>query len=195
MLITGCPRSGTAYLSRLFTYAGLPCGHEQKYNNIPSDVSPDNFRTIVPAIKNPKAESSWWAVPHLKNHDKIIHITRDPLKVISSMMKHSFLEGQDIAEVARTLPKILELQGIERYAYFWTEWNSIIEKHTKTRYTVEEIDKNPRRFLAQFIEPKAIYFNNHYNSWGKYEQKTLKDIPAGEIKDNFIKKLKQYGYG
>ena len=188
LLITGTPRSATGYMAKIFTYAGIPCGHEQKYN-----IDHSQFLHKVP---KPTAESSWLAVPNLQKHKNIIHITRDPLKVISSMMKANFLEDNkpDLDFVEKTLPKIKKYNGIERYVYFWTEWNSLIEKHTKNRYRIEDINENIEPFLRKFTKPKAIYIDKKYNSWGEYKQITLNDIPQGQIKDKFIRKMKKYGY-
>ena len=115
------------------------------------------------------------------------------------MMNVDFLaEGRgDVEYIVKTLPDILKFKGLERYVYFWTEWNTLIEKHTDKRYNVEVIDEDERKFISQFIEPKMVYSNYHYNTWKKtyrYKAITLDDISKGKIKDNFIKKMKQYGY-
>lgn len=187
MIITGCPRSGTGYIAKLFTHAGIPCGHEQKYYNYQSV-------NLTSHVKNPQAESSWLAIPHLHKYKNILHIVREPMKVISSMMNVDFLQEGEMEFVAEALPDILKLEGIERYVYFWTQWNMLIEKHTDKRYRIEDINKDPRKFITQFIEPKVIYINNHYNTWGKYIVKTIDEIPNGSIKRDFIKRMLKYGY-
>lgn len=186
-VITGTPRSSTGYMAKLFTCAGIPCGHEQIYF-----VNKNKLHRV----NRPQAESSWLAVPYLYKHDNIIHIVRDPLKVISSMMNADFLRkgNGDIEYIAKLLPDIVNYEGIEQYAYFWTEWNKEIDKHTDKRYNIENINKSPRHFIAQFIEPKMLFISEKYNHWGDYELKTLKDIPKGQVKDNFIKLKEKYGY-
>lgn len=192
ILITGCPRSGTAYMARLFTEAGIPCGHEQEIHN--------NKGQPMEMVRNAKAESSWLAVPYLSQFKDIIHITRNPFKVINSMLNVGFLDEEkgDIEYISQSLPEILEIKGIEQYVYFWTEWNKLIENHTKKRYNIEDINKDPRKFLSQYIEPKQIYKDTECNTWKnqvKYTNNiTLNDIPDGEIKNNFIELKTKYNY-
>jgi len=190
-IITGCPRSGTGFMSKLFSYAGIPCGHEQIYG---CDVG---YRTV-----NFEAESSWMAMPFLRRHKDIIHITRDPLKVISSLWGMEGLENIEddyISFVYHHLPDIAEYSGLEKYMYFYTEWNKAIEKHTDNRYKLEDINKDKRKFISQFIEPEEIYVKEDYNGFVSRRKEeppklTLKDLPRGKVKRQFKKLSKRYGY-
>ena len=81
-LITGCGRSGTLYLSEILKFAGESCGHETAFDVFGQHQSPHDF------------ESSWYAVPflsQLKPGTPILHLVRDPYKVISSFYRIGLL--------------------------------------------------------------------------------------------------------
>lgn len=180
LIVTGTPRSGTGFMSQLLTKAGIPCGHEQIYGF-------EGGHRVV----DPKAESSWLAAPHLKKHKDIVHIVRDPLKVISSQKKYEFLhDNGDFAKYAyEHCPGILIKKGFDRYMYFYIKWNEMIEEHTDRRYKVEEID------VKEFIEnPKEIYDNDKYNTDNVARYYTLDDIPESPLKEEFKQKIIKYGY-
>ena len=192
IIITSCPRSGTGFMAKLFTFAGIPCGHEQIYG------FGEGHKVLYP-----KADSSFMAVPFLKRHKEILHIVREPLKVVSSLwaMKGLELEYVDkyMGFVFDNLPSLHDYEGLERYMHFYIEWNKKIEEHTDNRYRLEDICKDKKGFISQFIEPKAIYEEEDYNSLKSRTgqaptQLKLKDMPKGKIKNEFIKLTKKYGY-
>ncbi|RTK93330.1 MAG: hypothetical protein EKK64_10500, partial [Neisseriaceae bacterium] len=113
-LVTGIGRSGTVYMARLLSSLGIMCGHESIFQKDGLDFSlirlknkkerllSDTSRVAIRDINNkiiyekeiwfnPQeqiAESSYMSAPFLDNKElkdcKIIHVVRNPLKVISS---------------------------------------------------------------------------------------------------------------
>jgi hypothetical protein len=90
-LATGLAHSGTGYVAKVLTSMGIICGHEHVF--MMSGVRTD-FSGPGPwghGWHEMRAESSWPAASHLdhpyikKAH--IIHIVRDPLRVIESHWK------------------------------------------------------------------------------------------------------------
>lgn len=81
-VVTGCGRSGTHYLSRLLTTAGLPCGHERVFN-AGQDAGrwPSGLR----------ADSSWMAATMLDRVDvPVVLLVRHPLAVVRSWVEIGF---------------------------------------------------------------------------------------------------------
>jgi len=76
-IITGCGRSGTNYVAERLNAAGIKCGHESVFK----------VNEIKENSKNYDGDSSWFSAPFLgKEYSsaKILHIVRDPKKVIES---------------------------------------------------------------------------------------------------------------
>ncbi len=183
-IITGCPRSGTGFMARLFTEAGIACGHEQKHG------FEHGFR-----VDNPQAESSWMA----EADTETIHIVRNPLEVVSSMITRRFLEddmrGNEYTKFAfDNVPELKGLSGFNRYMYFWIAWNRRIEKQTKKRFRIEDIDNDKEGFIKEYCTPKNIYKNERYNANEIRKILKLEDIPDSKIKEEFIEMAERYGY-
>lgn len=80
-LITGTGHSGTMWAARLFTRLGHDCGHER-------------WHTPEPYAGMPTPDSSWLAVPRLDRlpeGTRVLHLVRDPLAVLQSMLAIRFL--------------------------------------------------------------------------------------------------------
>lgn len=83
-VITGCGRSGTQYLAECLLASGIDCTHEQVFR-----------RTGV--TKNsalPQGDSSWYAasrIQSLPSNTPVIHIVRNPVKVVTSLYRLGFL--------------------------------------------------------------------------------------------------------
>ncbi len=85
-VVTGCPRSGTHYLSEVLTRIGLVCRHEAVFG--PHERE---FRGMGGA----HGDSSWLAVPFLGQLPAdavVLHQTRHPLDVVRSLLGIAFLE-------------------------------------------------------------------------------------------------------
>ena len=85
-VVTGCPRSGTHYLSEVIARVGLVCGHEEVFG--PRDHA---FRGFGAA----HGDSSWLAVPflgQLPGDAVVLHQVRHPLAVVRSLVGIGFLE-------------------------------------------------------------------------------------------------------
>ena len=81
-LIIGCGRSGTGFLSSVITLSGKYCSHEKIFD--------EAGLTVDSIAQEHEYESSWYAVPYLitlPSHIKILHVTREPQKVINSFYR------------------------------------------------------------------------------------------------------------
>lgn len=195
-IFTGTPCSGTGYVSQMLTDAGMPTGHEMFFGMPGVGFFP----------KNAVADSSWLAVPLLQHcqETRRIHIVRDPLKTISSMMALRHLEEDKIGVnmfslyTVVNLPEVMKFKGIDRYLFFWSVWNNVAEKECEKTFRLEDIIKNPKPFFKYLgIEPKgAKPYKEVYNALKSVAYLKKKDLKGcnKSLVQNMEKQAKKYGY-
>lgn len=117
LIVTGTGRSGTGYLAKMLTNAGLVCGHEQVFG--PDGEGPN-------ALGFP-ADSSWMAVPYLSHWPlcPVVLVHRHPLAVISSFVGIKFFEVD--TPYRRFLyaknPTLRNLSPFEATCQHYIDWN------------------------------------------------------------------------
>jgi hypothetical protein len=127
-IITACPRSGTRYTAVLLEKSGIDMKHE--------------------AIRK-DGVVSWQHIADKElvvDCDNVIHQTRDPLKVISSigwtLEKHAWnfinyiipFELKDLHEIGMSFENRMKFA-----MHVYDEWNELIEKRAKHRFKIEDI--------------------------------------------------------
>lgn len=233
IISTGTGRCGTAYMAKLLTSVGIPCGHESLFTN--KGISEYKYRilnrkkikfsdctmSVMEPWTDPKsivADSSYMAAPFLNLFEcKLIHLFRDPIKVISSffyVLKYfrypkQFnldIEGeyQDFIKKHCEFCFYEKLKPIDRVAVYFIEWNNMIEKKSVNKkiflYNIEDDPKNLFDFLE--IDPLNYIKDANINSWVEKDSKRkLIDFNMIDIKyqkkikiicDKFNYKLKKY---
>lgn len=212
-LITGTGRCGTKFVSQLLTSAGVTCGHESIFS-----IDIKDQPTLL-------ADSSWLAAPSILslNKDcKIIHLVRDPIKVISSLMKIRFFalptamvgdsrwfqQYEYTKFVYKQFPGITtQHKELDKCVSFYICWNFLIEEMLKTRryatirYKIEDVDEDPKKFLTDIgVDPgdKELFNNKKADVVGHHEFKyceyTLADIKNNTLKKSLLSLAKEYGY-
>ena len=190
IIITGTPRSGTQYISKLLTSIGVPIGHEQ-YFGLPLGGIHRN---------NPQGDSSWLAVPYLCEHKaRIIHIVREPVKVISSMMGRDFFNRVSLYDefINFYLPIPKDYSLLDKCIYFYVNWNTEIQKYTGSNfYKVEDIHKNPQKWLLNisFDKKDKVIYNKNKANGSDTEYLKLKDFKKCELYKDLKLITKEYGY-
>lgn len=193
-IVSGTPRSGTGFMSQLLTSGGVNCGHEMFFG------MPGCGFFINDAI----AESSWLSAPFLEREKekgtKIIHITRDPLKAISSMMNLEFLHNPpmniySIYSIQHT-PGIMQVEGFDRYAFFYIFWNSMVSKYADHTFKLEDLVKDPKPlFKALGVKTgRKKLLTEKYNSRGKIKYLKMKDVKKFIYADLLKDYAKSLGY-
>jgi hypothetical protein len=136
ILITGCGRSGTKYISRLLTQCGFDIKHEAK--------GKDGIASWYMVIPNGKAVFG----PSFSefDFDLIVHQVRNPAKVISSA--HTFL---DVSwnYIKKYVPIAENDSMLIKCAKYWYYWNLEAEKIANFTYRIEDID---------LVLPKLVSF-------------------------------------
>lgn len=230
-LVVGTGRSGTLYAAKLLTALGFPCGHERVFNGSElSELSDSIDRDCNNSACGkhfglefagcPIAESSYMAVPYL-DHEilkdcRIIHVVRDPLKVIRSFLNNLlfFREGRANFRHAQEqflyehLPHLELLPDpVSRACFYYLRWNQMIEESIGDRkYLLYPIENGPEtvlRFMG--IASDRVELPDHscnaYSKWPDHMRITtnLPAITDEEIQACFLWKevatlARKYGY-
>lgn len=223
-LVTGIGRSGTVFMARLLTSAGIMCGHESIFSHEGLEEAVRKlqhqariYTSHVSLACTEKwyvsyhqiAESSYLSAPFLQedilSNVKIIHLIRNPLKVISS---HCFdvnffvdnLHAPYHEFVYKHLPELKKIDNhIEKCTAYYIWWNELIENNLKDKKHLKlkvENANSPELFSFLNVSPPAKPFDNFkINCWNVRDKDlTLDDIPSGEIKTQLIKLIEKYEY-
>lgn len=131
LLIIGCSRSGTQYISRVLCASGLDVGHEL--------VGRDGMVSWGGAVESfirGRSEIGKGGIEYKK--EDIWHQIRDPLRCISLMsLVHDSL--RDKQWNAAELTKV-DGPDILNWALYWITWNRLCEDQASRTYRVEDID-------------------------------------------------------
>lgn len=152
-IVTGCPRSGTAYTAALFSTLGVRCGHEKVFGiaqasgDLPVDWT------------GADGDSSFLAVPFLPLEDTVVlHQVRHPLEFTRSIVGIAFLSDHRREKpfptiIGRHAPEVYEPVGeAPRAAMLWRTWNTRAEAHADITYRLEDFDVPLLMRLAELVE-------------------------------------------
>jgi hypothetical protein len=131
----------------------------------------------------------------------VIHVVRNPLAVISSLVldMHLFCDGEGYFDEFRRfalahMPDVMHLPTeIERACMYWVQWNEmIVLKSLGRRYlrcrAEEVLSDELRGFLkAPADRVREAFSNSAINSWKtRPADLALADIPRGPVRDRFL---------
>ncbi|MFI5343989.1 MAG: hypothetical protein ACHQUC_07195 [Chlamydiales bacterium] len=129
LLITGCARSGTTYISKVLSHSGLEIGHEK--------LLKDGCTSWTMAVDS---DCSPYGPPSKGIHfEHIFHQARDPLQTISSV--YSTEPPASWNFICSVIPNIsLADTKLMRAAKYWYYWNLEAERKAEWTYRVEDIE-------------------------------------------------------
>jgi hypothetical protein len=219
-VVTGTGRCGTVYMAKFLTALGIPCGHESifTYESEPTVVA-RLTKKIRPTVSDVsliggklwtdlsclRADSSYMALPYLETlaslkDVKVIHVVRNPLKVIASFVKKLDYFTEQSSEInqiyeswmIQQLPQINNyILPLDKIACFYTEWNRRIEAlpHQKIFLRIED---KPDDSLFEFlgVQNKQVLLNKTEN---EIITKNV-NLTLEEFNYPLIKIMKDYGY-
>lgn len=135
LLITGCARSGTAYVSQVLNACKLNVGHETD-----GAYGISSWVMAIPADQTP-----WGPARNNYSFRHVFHQVRDPLKTISSVFT---TEGtKSWAFITMHIPQIsLADLHIIRAAKYWYYWNLQAEAAAEWTYRLEDLDNLREEF-------------------------------------------------
>lgn len=214
-LVVACPRSGTFYISNLLKANSVNCGHEDIFSEYIFD-----YFFYGRAKPKYEADSSFLAAPCLSEMDnysiKVIHIVRNPLKVITSLMDLNFFSDSRTNDkhhqlflriIKNNLPKInIYNQEIDKCVYFYLQWNKMIEKNKKVlmskTFRIEDL-KDGSDELKKFLGLRDFHFpsnenlelfNNKAHEKSQNRKYNIEDIHDEDLKNELKKQAEFYGY-
>lgn len=129
ILVTGCARSGTTYMTKVLQAAGLKVKHEA--HGVDGTVS---WTMAVPASKTP------WGPAFKEGYYKhIFHQVRNPLKTISSVMVTEPKESWDF--IQKFVPQIKsDDPKLVKAVKYWIYWNRWAEIKSEMTYRLEDLE-------------------------------------------------------
>jgi len=229
-LVTGTGRCGTVYLSRLLTSVGIPTGHESifdwrgledakrrlfckdkiclSYCSITRRDINSNWHPLSKWMRDPNkivAESSYMAAPFLESNilegTKIIHLVRNPIKVINSFCNYVDYFQEDKPTnlyekfIWEYVPELSEIESqYDRAAWFYVRWNQMIDSACVDLF--HRIEDGPEPVL-EFVGKSGDYFDDRdINTLKRHGSPhfTFEQLESEEIKKSLTEVADRYGY-
>jgi hypothetical protein len=229
-VVVGTGRCGTVFMARYLTSLGIPCGHEavfdwqglskaQKIFNdsyLPhlSYVSTMTLQkgewipepTWLDDLSKIEADSSYMSAPFLCDpileNTSIIHVVRDPVKVVHSFCHHIDYFKSDSPNnpyesfIYKHLPELSKnMPQYDRACLFYVAWNELIEKsNVSLFYRIEDDPKVVAGFLNK--DSENAFANKKSNSLAKWSEQVFQThlIQSLEIRQRFIALGRKYFY-
>lgn len=192
LLIVGCARSGTLYISNVLKACGVHIRHERMGRE---GMSACDF-AVMPKV------GRWRVKPEDYQFRHIFHQIRDPLKVISSTYITEDIDSWHF--IIKTMPQIhVQDPHLVKCAKYWYYWNLAAESIAEWSYRLEDLDEKWDEFqerselkLSHEVM-RTIPRNTH--SWGTENRKyfTWQDLQEAlepDLYQKICRLAKRYGY-
>lgn len=190
ILITGCARSGTTYITKVLKQCGYRVGHEnRKKDGVCSWLMAVDTRHVP-----------WGQARNGYRFRHIFHQVRDPLKTISSLnATEPEVSFQFIQEHIPEIQK--EDSRLTQCAKFWYYWNLLAESQAEWTYRIEALEEvwgEFERRLGKKLDKNILKaVPKTTNTRGSYSELTWEELKK-ELEPSFYQKLqelaKRYGY-
>lgn len=190
LLIIGCARSGTTYITKVLQNCGYKIGHEHfKHDGACS------WEMVVDTKKVP-----WGKGRNGRRFGHIFHQVRQPLKVISSL--YATEPPKSWKFILKHIPEIHENDThLVKCAKYWYYWNLKAEKQAEWTYRIEDIDliwsEFERRCERKLDRTEFPSIPRDVNTRGPHRDFTWEDLQR-ELDPDFFLKIQdlaqRYGY-
>lgn len=170
-----------------------------------------------------RGDASWLAAPHLRyarlDRVKVIHIVRDPLETISSMLSTGFyaipddeyleewwpyrLYQEEFLFNGELAPEWGDLTPLERAMTMYVKWNRMVDDSFDMRYRLEDLIHADavKEMLANlgyqrdFDECSAVIKSTPITNKGiDHPVLTWNDLPDSDLKVQLRQMASDYGY-
>jgi hypothetical protein len=228
-IIVGTGRCGTVYFAKILNSVGIPCSHERIFTtkgmryaldilNKGGGKDSDVSQWANLEVKcTPQAEASYMAVPYL-NHScfqstTVIHIVRNPLKVIQSFSNKLQYWRDDVLNeyerfIQKNLPTIEQYNGsLLRCTHYIVDWNKRIEACAQFKKYIRVKLETDTDLLLDFLKIPTTSRNNipkkPVNTHEEWKRRTElnprdcitdEDILKSPLGNEIIELSKKYGY-
>ncbi len=190
LLITGCGRSGTGYITALMNMCGIQIGHER--------WGVHGSCSWPMAVDDPY--SPWGPSAYDIHFEHVFHQVRNPLRQITSY--YSVAPKRSWDYIRQHVPEINDDDShVVKCAKYWYYWNLLADQKAEYTYRVEDIERafSHMSILLGFeldktaIEKisKKTHTRPHYRefSWSDLEN----ELP-GDLLRSIRDLAKSYGY-
>jgi hypothetical protein len=230
-IVVGTGRCGTVFMARFLTSISIPCSHESIFKDLGIDyarkimngeIQPSLSYTSTTKwvdgeekkeiewltdLSQIEAESSYMAAPFLNDDilkdSKIIHIVRNPIRVINSFCNYINYFSQEYPTncyeefIYEIIPELKnKMSQYDRGCLYYILWNKLIEEQRKADLFVK-IENAPKIIMNYLkINSDNPFSNDKINTFYKpvEEEFNLNLIQSKEIKDSIIEIGIKYGY-
>ena len=142
VLVTGCARSGTLFMSKVLQSLGLKVGHEYVDDHgTASHFFAAKCKLDYPVISSKHPKGRCIHVNEQREDfvfDHVFHQIRNPLKTISSL-RWTGVRADHMR--AATQLDVKKAVSAHRALVYWVEWNLLAEAQATRQYRIEDIDK------------------------------------------------------
>lgn len=216
LVVTGCGRSGTGYMSRLLTDIGVLCGHEYVFNA--RFIETQTYKP--PIVGTYIADASWVAAGLLTECEDLLtvkwiwHQTRNPVRVIRSLMGTKQFDrdppGRYADYVYHHFPEMVDMTPTERCMRYWVVWNKMTERlvsrYGYVRYRIEDMGdpsgvklRDMLKFAGYECELSRIQdalasTSPLTNSRARDNAVTWDSLPDGDVKHLLAEEAVRSGY-
>jgi hypothetical protein len=188
LLITGCARSGTTYITYVLRNCGLNVDHEENagYGIVSWPMAVDSSNSV-------------WGPPSNRYRFKhIFHQVRHPLKAIASATTEPTRSWAYICQHCKNIK--MHDKPLVKAAKYWYYWNLLAEKKAEWTYRIEDIenalDEMSRR-LSIPLSKKALGRISKKTNSRRHASYTWKDIKAAinpKLYAKILEMARRYGY-
>jgi hypothetical protein len=219
-IVTGTGRCGTLFAANFLTSAGTPCSHEAIFTPLGLDFAMDVISGKEKAISSKVskgdnlsdyemdifAESSYMSAPflHLFGNSKVIHMVRNPLKVVQSFMRYGYFKEpfpsppeEEIGPyedfIYRNIPELnFDMPQLDRACLYWIQWNELIDAtgRVECRHRLEDSTEG----LSKFIGSNGTYSKVSNASCEPGPKWSPSQIDDPSIRRRLKDLSKKYGY-
>lgn len=195
VVITGCPRSGTSYITHLLRELGYSTAGEKMRKVdilVAWQVAGQKDYIVDPVKLSSKRNLFFDKIMDMSV--KVLHQTREPLKTIMSIYNQSNVTIGEQRErywkhICSCIPKMKMSDSVlTKSIKFWYYWNLLAEEISSYRYRIEDISDEIYEIIkiANGYLDKDVFFDKNvffemptnYNTCYKSEKK-------GELSDKY----------
>tara|TARA_Y100000389_G_scaffold95188_1_gene91843 strand:+ start:1088 stop:1795 length:708 start_codon:yes stop_codon:yes gene_type:complete len=197
-LILGHPRSGTGYISKLFSGYGIKIGHEcidEHGISCWTFVTPNcNHFNGVPK----KGQRSIKGITRQDiEYKHLVHNVRNPFDVINSIYQTEANTHSQIFRLFHAEPKIDEnLDTLSQTILSVTRWNKMIEQlNPEVVFKVEDCEECVKDYLVNNLNYKTegvVFENKSYNTRKKSREQKLTKEDYANVPQYVLDELNEY---
>lgn len=188
ILVTGCPRSGTRFVSRELLDAGVVARHERMGRDgiVSGLFCVDDYFYAIDRLTIPRFRDC--------KFEHVYHLVRDPGEVIPSMvtnLRDNFWHWQEKHTGILGDTEPAELKA----GLFWLVWNGIVEENLPQarRIRIEDwASEWPKMANALGVEAKEIRSGDRFKT--EHPRLDWEQITDDEVRASVQEMAHRYGY-